>query len=209
MTSAQVVLIIVVLILAVAAGVAAWYFWRQRSLRNQFGPEYDRVVADQDSRLAADRELRARQRRHDELELRPLDEEDRARFAEEWQRVQEQFIEDPANAVVSGEHLVNKLMAQRGYPKGNYDERLAVLSVEHGQTLDHYREAHDMYLRAQGGEADTEELRQALVHYREIFGELLSEGTSRMDGQRARTERPATRMDRKDMRTDEPASHQR
>jgi hypothetical protein len=202
-------LIIVVLILAVAAGVAAWYFGRQRSLRQQFGPEYDRAVADQDSRFGAERELRARQRRHDELQLQPLGDEDRARFGEEWRRIQEQFIEDPANAVVSGEHLVNRLMTQRGYPKGNYDERLADLSVEHGRSLGHYREAHDMYLRAQGGEADTEELRQALVHYREIFGELLGDGVSRMDGQSARTERPATRVDRKDRHTDEPAAHQR
>jgi len=207
MTSAQVALTVIVLLLVVIAGFAAWYYMRRRSLREQFGPEYDRAVADQDSQLAAERELRARQRRHDELQLEPLDDEDRDQYAEEWRKVQEQFVEDPANAVVSGEHLLNRLIAERGYPRDNYDEQLAVLSVEHAHTVGHYRDAHGMYLKAQKGEANTEDLRQALVHYRAIFDDLLGGEAltrpSRMDGQRTRTSGQSARMDRKDVRTDE------
>jgi hypothetical protein len=173
MTSAQTVLFIFVVLVVVAAGAAAWYFLRRRTLRRTFGPEYDRVVADQDNRGAAERELLDRQRRHAELDIRPLEITTRERYANEWRATQTRFVEDPAQAVVSSDRLVTQLIAERGYPTEEYSDQLSYLSVEHARTLGHYRTAHDIYLRAQRGEASTEELRQALVHFRELFSELL------------------------------------
>lgn len=174
MSSLQIGLIIVVIAVIGVVAAAAWLWWyRSRSLRDRFGPEYDRVVAEQDSRSAAERELRERERRHAELELQPLAPESRERYARDWEQVQAQFLDDPAAAVVAGDELVTRLVAERGYPTENFDEQLSYLSVEHATTLGHYRDAHDIYLRNERREASTEELRQALVHYRALFAELL------------------------------------
>jgi hypothetical protein len=175
MTSAQIALSIVVVFVVAAGGVAAWFFLRRRTLQRTFGPEYDRVVADQDSRGAAERELLSRERRHAELDIRPLEPTTRERYANEWRAAQARFVEDPAQAVVSGDQLVTQLVAERGYPTEEYSDQLSYLSVEHARTLGHYRAAHDIYLRAQRGEASTEELRQALVYLRELFADLLGE----------------------------------
>jgi hypothetical protein len=187
MTSAQVAWVVAVVLVAGLAGAAAWYYVRHRTLKERFGPEYDRVVADRDGRVAAERELRERERRHSELELRTFDDADRQRYAEQWRAVQELFLEDPEKAVVSGDELVTRLVGQRGYPTENHEQQLEYLSVEHARTLGHYRDAHQIYLRAQQGEASTEELRQALVHYRAIFADLLGaeplSQPSHMDGQ--------------------------
>jgi hypothetical protein len=174
MTSAQVASVVVVLVLiAGLAGAAAWYYVRHRTLKERFGPEYDLVVADRNGRIAAERELRQRQRRHDELRLRTLDAADKQRYAEQWRAVQELFLEDPEKAVVSSDELVTRLVGQLGYPTEDREEQLAYLSVEHARTLGHYRDAYQIYLRGRRGEASTEELRQAIVHYREIFADLL------------------------------------
>jgi hypothetical protein len=163
---------VVAVIGILAAG--AWLWWyRSRMLRDRFGPEYDRAVAEQDSRFAAERELRERERRHAELGLNPLAPESREHYAREWGQVQAQFLDDPAAAVVAGDELVTRLVAERGYPTENFDDQLSYLSVEHATTLGHYRDAHDIYLRNERHEASTEELRQALVHYRALFADLL------------------------------------
>jgi hypothetical protein len=170
MNTVQVV-ILILLVLVIAVG--GWFGYRHYRLRQRFGPEYDKVAADRSGVGAADRELRQRERRHSELQLKPLNENDQRRYAEEWRSVQAQFVADPAGAVVAGDELVTRLVAQRGYPTKDYEEQLSLLSVEHARTLSHYRDAHEIYLRGQRGAADTEELRQALVHYREIFADLL------------------------------------
>lgn len=173
MSSMEITLIIVAI--ALIALAAAWYVLRRQSLRRRFGPEYDRMVAEGDSRQAAERELRERERRHAELELRPLSAESRATYAAAWEEVQARFVDSPADAVRAGDELVTRLIAERGYPTGDYDEQLAHLSVEHARPLGHYRDAHDIYLRNERGEAATEDLRQALVHYRELFADLLGD----------------------------------
>jgi len=157
----------------VVVAAVAWQASRRRALQRTFGPEYDRAVAEGPSRSAAEHELRDRERRHAELELRPLAPGERERYAQQWRAVQEQFVEDPAGAVVAGDELVTRLVAARGYPTENYDDQLAYLSVEHARPLGHYRDAHDIFLRGQRGEASTEDLRQALVHYRELFADLV------------------------------------
>jgi hypothetical protein len=177
MTTVLIVVLIAV-VLAVVAGVFGFYLRRQ-TLRRRFGPEYDRTVAeyeaDGDNRVAAERELAERERRHAELDIRPLAPADRDRYADEWRTVQAQFIEDPSQAVVSSDELVTRLAAERGYPTTDYTEELRYLSVEHARTLGHYRDAHEIHLRGQRGEASTEELRQALVHSRELFADLLGD----------------------------------
>jgi hypothetical protein len=175
MTSAQFAVLVVVVLVIVGACVAGWFLFRRRTLQRNFGPEYDRVVADQDSRIAADRELLDRERRHAELDIRPLEPAARERYADEWRAVQARFLEDPAQAVVSGDVIVTRLAAERGYPTEDYAHQLSYLSVEHARTLSHYRDAHEIYLRCQRGEVSTEELRQALVHYRVLFADLLGD----------------------------------
>ncbi|HZN20722.1 MAG TPA: hypothetical protein VFB84_21435 [Micromonosporaceae bacterium] len=175
MSGTQIALVIVIIVIVVAAAAGAWALARRRALRQRFGPEYERVVSEQDSVRAAERELRDRERKHSELELNELSPESRQRYAESWAQVQAQFVDEPAQAVGAAHHLVTDLVRERGYPTENHDEQLAHLSVEHARTLGHYRDAHEIYLRNERGEATTEQLRQALVHYRALFADLLGE----------------------------------
>jgi hypothetical protein len=191
MTTMQVVVLLIVVVVLAGLAAAGWLWWRRQALRNRFGPEYDRVVSEQDSRMAAERELRDRERRHAQLTLEPLPAESRQHYTEEWERVQAMFLDDPAAAVVAGDELVTRLVAERGYPTEDFDEQAAYLSVEHANTLGHYRDAHNIYLRNEQGTASTEELRQALVHYRALFGELLETDL----GPDASTENVAERFD--------------
>ncbi|MGI5237459.1 hypothetical protein [Dactylosporangium sp. CA-139066] len=173
MTATQITITIIVLIVIAALGYGIWFVSRRRALQSRFGPEYDRAVAEGDSRLAAERELRERERRHAELELRDLDPEARARYASEWEEIQARFLDDPAGAVRDADALVTAVITDRGYPTGDYEEHLAHLSVEHARTLGHYRDAHEISQLSERGEATTEQLRQAVVHYRTLFAELL------------------------------------
>lgn len=176
-----IVLIIVVLLL-VAAVLFAVRAGRRKQLQKTFGPEYDRVVAGADSRTEAERELRDREKRHAELELKPLSAESKARYSVAWEEVQIQFVDAPETAVTTADELTTRLIAERGYPTGDYDDQLATLSVAHARTLEHYRDAHAISERSKGGEASTEDLRQALVHYRALFADLLGENPVRSEG---------------------------
>ncbi|WFE62011.1 hypothetical protein [Micromonospora sp. WMMD714] len=175
MSPTQIVLLVLVVLVVAALVAVAVMANRRRALRSRFGPEYDRVVAEQDSRGAAERELRERERRHAELELTPLDPQDRARYAAAWEELQVRFVDAPAETVADADELVSRLIADRGYPTGEFSEQVAHLSVEHARTLTHYREAHEIRLRNERDEAGTEDLRQAVVHYRALFADLLGE----------------------------------
>lgn len=133
------------------------------------------MVADTGSRGDAEKELLDRQKRHADLELRELSPESKARYSAAWQEAQIQFVDDPGQAVATADDLVTDLIAERGYPTGDYDDQLANLSVDHARTLGHYRDAHEISRRSRNGEASTEDLRQALVHYRALFADLLGE----------------------------------
>src|SRR3954454_21401360 len=172
MSSTQVVVTIIVIVLVILVIAGLWAWNRSRRLKQQFGPEYDRAVKDNDGRLAGERELRDRERRHAQLQLKELDPETRQRYATSWEEVQVRFVEDPVAAVREGDALVTQLIIDRGYPQGTYDEQIANLSVEHAQTLQHYRDAHEIGEVNERGEATTEQLRQALVHYRALFADL-------------------------------------
>ncbi|MBC8993735.1 hypothetical protein H9X95_26675 [Micromonospora chalcea] len=175
MSSTQVIVIVIVVLVIAALAAFAVVASRRRALRERFGPEYDRVVAEQDSRGAAERELRERERRHAELELTPLSPESRARYAAAWEELQVRFVDSPAETVGEADELVSRLIAERGYPTGDFSDQIAHLSVEHARTLTHYRDAHEIRQRNERGEAGTEDLRQALVHYRALFADLLGE----------------------------------
>ncbi|MEH1101997.1 hypothetical protein [Micromonospora sp. CPCC 205561] len=175
MSPTQVIVIVLVVLVIAAVAVAARSYARRRALRSRFGPEYDRAVAEQESRPAAERELRERERRHAELTLTPLAPESRARYAAAWEELQVRFVDSPAETVGDADELVTRLIAERGYPTGEFSDQIAHLSVEHARTLGHYRDAHEIHLRNSRGEASTEELRQAVVHYRALFADLLGE----------------------------------
>ncbi|WP_207946360.1 hypothetical protein [Actinomadura sp. 7K507] len=178
----------VVIAVAVVAALAAAVYLAQtrartRRLKRRFGPEYDRTLHSQGGRTAAERELRSREERHDELELRDLDPRRREEYREQWGRVQERFVDTPEAAVEQADGLVTVVMGERGYPTHGFEDKVAHLSVEHGRTMEHYRSAHAISGRAANHEASTEDLRQAMKHYHALFEELLSvPGGDRPDG---------------------------
>ena len=154
-------------------------------LRDRFGPEYDRAVSEH-GRREAEAELAERERRVRHLDIKPLSPTARAQYASEWTAVQEQFVDAPQSAVTGAQTLVTAVMKDRGYPTEAFDQTVADLSVEHAATLDHYRAAHDISQRAGSGAASTEELRQAMIHYRALFTELLGQpGNAARDAQAA------------------------
>ncbi|GDY28401.1 hypothetical protein [Gandjariella thermophila] len=150
---------------------------QHRHLRRVFGPEYEHAVASAESRRAAERELAEREKRHDDLELRPIPPTARERYTRRWNQVQEEFVDKPTEAVAEADQLLTELMAERGYPTQGFEQQLGDLSVEHAETVSSYREAHAISQRNRSGEASTEELRTAMVRYRGLFDDLLRHGT--------------------------------
>ncbi|MGW7410503.1 hypothetical protein ACWGI9_43750 [Streptomyces sp. NPDC054833] len=169
------IIIAIVVVLALAA-VAVSLMRRRRHLRDRFGPEYERTVEGSDSRLAAERELRERERRHDALDIKPLPPVSRDRYTQDWSSVQQEFVDRPEDAVHDADRLVTSLMHDRGYPTEGFDQQMKDLSVEHGRTLEHYRAAHEVESLSSNHQATTEQLRGAMMHYRALFDELLSDG---------------------------------
>jgi hypothetical protein len=173
--------VIVVAIVAIAALVivVGWLATERRrsmQLKERFGPEYDRAVASTGERRRAESELDARQRRVDQLQIRRLDANERDRFTAMWRVVQTRFVDEPPEAVHDADQLIGKVMAARGYPVADFEQRAADVSVDHPQVVDHYRIAHGIAERGDGSVADTEDLRQAMVHYRALFSDLLETG---------------------------------
>lgn len=168
--------IVVILVIVAIIGLVAWsYARKQRSqqLRGQFGPEYDRTVQQYQDPRSAERALEDRQRRVDSLQIRPLAPQERTRFSEQWHDVQSRFVDDPTGAMTQADQLVGQVMQARGYPMSDFDTRAADISVDHPQVVENYRAAHAIAARNQSGQASTEELRQAMVHYRALFADLL------------------------------------
>jgi hypothetical protein len=175
MSTGSIVIIIVVILVVVAIVAGVVYDQRRRRLRQRFGPEYDRMVEEKGSKAKAEAELANRQRRVAGLDIRPLDPAARARYAESWAAVQEQFVDTPQEAVMAAQRLVMTVMQERGYPTEGDDQVLADLSVDHATVLDHYRAAYGISQRAADNAASTEDLRQAMIHYRALFQDLLGD----------------------------------
>ena len=167
-------LIIVAVMVVIAVALVAR---RRRSnqLKQRFGPEYDRTVVQQrgDSRRAEET-LVEREKRVETFPLQALTPVDREAYAMEWATVQRRFVDDPSAAVGTADRLVSRVMTDRGYPMTDFDQRAADISVTYPQVVQNYRAAHDIVLRHTDGHATTEELRQAMVHYRSLFDELLA-----------------------------------
>jgi len=169
------------LIVAAAVVVVAVVAWRAlaarrtRTLQSRFGPEYDRTLAGTGSKRDAEAELAARAERRNELDIRPLPPGARERYVLEWQGVQAQFVDDPDGAVREGDLLIQSVMRDRGYPTDDFEQRAADVSVDHPEVVENYREGHRLARSSALGNATTEDLRQAMQHYRALFDELLEE----------------------------------
>ena len=149
---------------------------RQHELRERFGPEYDRALTEAGNNpRRAERALLSRQRRVERLHINELDEAHRMQFASEWTHAQTRFVDDPSGAVTEAHELIKTVMRARGYPVEDFERRVEDLSVDHANVVQHYRAAHALAEANRSGRADTEELRQALVHYRALFSDLLAE----------------------------------
>ena len=167
------ILIAIAVVVVVALIAMAARQRRTTTLRQRFGPEYDRTVEAREDRRAAEAELRDRERQRARLDIRPLPEDMRARFAREWQDLQERFVDQPPETVVAADRLVYSVMETRGYPMGDFDAQADLVSVDHPQVVENYRFAHGIRERVQAQQASTEDLREALLRYRSLFSELL------------------------------------
>jgi hypothetical protein len=175
--------LILVIVVIAAIAVVAWIWMRGRrtkELQQRFGSEYDRTVRATGDTSAAEAELRQRASRRDSFDIRPLSPESQRAYAERWRGVQSRFVDAPADAIGEADALIGEAMRERGYPVENFDQRAADLSVDHPDVVDHYRAAHRI---AAGGanQADTESLRQAMVHYRALFERLIGAGEPAME----------------------------
>jgi hypothetical protein len=172
-----------VLIAVAALAVVAIVVWqamrerRTRTLRGRFGPEYDRAVEGSESKRSAESELAARADRRDQLEITPLSPGARERYTVEWQRVQARFVDDPEGAVRESDLLIQRVMSDRGYPMDDFDQRAADISVDHPLVVENYREGNRLARASSLGDGTTEDLRQAMRHYRALFDELLEEAS--------------------------------
>jgi len=172
-----VAIVVIVIALIVVAVIAFTTSRKRRSqkLKERFGPEHDRGVQKEGDPRKAEGVLEFRQKRREKFHIRPLSAADRSSFAVRWNEVQARFVDDPRGAVTVADSLVTEVMQARGYPIGEFDQRAADISVDHPLVVENYRSAHAIALRHSSGQASTEDLRQAMVHYRVLFQELLEE----------------------------------
>ena len=175
MDGLQIAAIVVVAVLAIGAVVAYSVMQRRRTerLTQQFGPEYQRTVESTGGQREAERELEARQKRVERLEIRRLSVDERDRYLARWKETQARFVDDPPGAISEADMLVQEVMRARGYPMTDFEQRAADISVDHPHVVDEYRAAHAVAERDATDGVETEDLRQAMVHYRALFDDLL------------------------------------
>jgi hypothetical protein len=178
-------IVIAVVVLAVAVLLAWTLLKKQRTARLQerFGPEYGRAVAERGDTRKAEAELSEREERREKLDIRPLEPDARDRYAEEWRVVQARFVDEPVAAVEEADRLVMDVMRERGYPMEDFEGRAADISVDHPAVVENYRAGHAIYLAHGRGDASTEDLRQAMVHYRSLFEDILEVAETREEEQ--------------------------
>ena len=179
MSSNSILLVVLAAVVVVVLVIALVHFRLQKNkrhqrLRDRFGPEYDRLVTAAGSASAAERELEAREKRAARYKIRTLSHDEQLRFAARWQQVQAEFVENPKVSLAHADELLGEVMTARGYPVQDFEQRSADLSVDHPVVVQHYHAAHGIALRHKQGEVTTEDLRQAMIHYRALFEELIS-----------------------------------
>jgi uncharacterized protein YxeA len=168
--------IVIAIVVIVVIGLLVWTTMRKRrsqGLQQRFGPEYQRTVETAGGQREAESQLLDRQKRREELDIRPLQAAARERYVASWREIQTRFVDVPAEAVRDADSLVIQVMNERGYPMDDFEQRAADISVDHPHLVENYRSAHSIATRSGRGQAGTEELRQAVVHYRALFEELL------------------------------------
>ena len=178
MDGSTILLIVIAAVVVVLIAAFAWAAARKRHthhLQDRFGPEYDRTIEGADNRREAEAELREREERRAQLNIVPLDEERRALYTEQWAGIQQRFVDTPTESVAEADVLVMQVMRDRGYPVDDFDRRASDISVDHPDVVEHYRSAHDVAGRSRTAGVETEELRQAVVHYRALFEALLED----------------------------------
>lgn len=175
MTSAQIAVMVVIAIAVIAAAVVIVLRNRTKKLRAQFGPEYDRTVAEIGNRFKAEAELERVEKRVKHYPLRTLSAADRDRFQQSWRTIQATFVDDPGRAFAAADQLLGTVMLARGYPPADFERRAAEISVEHAAVVEHYRAGHEVAVRYTQHQATTEDLRKGMVHYRALFDELMQE----------------------------------
>jgi hypothetical protein len=176
MDTTTIIIIVIAVVVALAIVAAAWMLLRKRKteqLRSRFGPEYDRLIEQEGDRRRVEAALEQRERRIQRLNIRPLTGEERDQFTRAWVEVQGQFVDHPQEAVADADRLVGDVMRARGYPVGDFQQRAADISVDHPEVVENYRIAHDIALLDRQGQASTEDLRKAMLHYRMLFEDLL------------------------------------
>src|SRR5437763_8213524 len=177
------IIVVAIVVVAALALLAARRRTRTNNLRDRFGPEYDRVADRADGRRDAEKELERRQDRREQLDIRPLAPAARERFADRWEQTQTLFVEDPHAAITQADRLVTEVMRERGYPvEDDFERRAGDISVDHPHLVDNYRGAHGIAHRSGTEGISTEDQRQAMVHFRGLFDELLGEGARESSG---------------------------
>lgn len=171
------VLVAVVILIVIAVMVAVGMRNRRTAqLRERFGPEYERTVQEREGRRAAETDLRNRQKQREQLDITPLSEPARSRYADQWRELQERFIDQPSSAVIAADALVRQVMGDEGYPVDDFAAQSDLVSVDHPRVVENYRLAHSVCERTQTQQASTEDMRSALLSYRSLFDELLNTG---------------------------------
>jgi hypothetical protein len=167
------VAIAVVAILIIAVVVISQRRRRSEHLKDHFGPEYERAVEAKGDRSKAEADLLAREKRVEKLDIRPIDPGERKDFTKRWTEVQARFVDEPPRAVANADALLGEVMKARGYPVSDFGQRAGDISVDHPNVVEHYRAGHDIAVRHERGDASTEDLRQAMIHYRALFDNLV------------------------------------
>jgi hypothetical protein len=172
-TWAWIVVVVVAIALVLAALSLVASRQRRKRLKERFGPEYERTVAQSGGRREAERELGQREAKRQRLQIVPLSPEARDRYLRSWRDLQEQFVDEPSRSMTSADRLVTEVMRERGYPMDEFEQRAADVSVDHPRVVENYRSARRICVAEGNGTATTEDLRQAVIHYRALFDELL------------------------------------
>jgi hypothetical protein len=177
MSTFTLAIVVAVVLIGIVGIVLAMFLKKNKTerLRTRFGPEYARAVEESGGRRKAEAGLEQREKRVEGFALRPLAANERERYVASWHKVQSEFVDDPKNSVTQADKLLGDVMSTRGYSVSEFEQRSADISVDHPLVVENYRAAHEIAMRHAGGQATTEDLRQAMIHYRKLFDELVGE----------------------------------
>ena len=179
-----IVVAVVVVAALIIAGIVSSRRRRSEHLKDRFGREYDRTLEAAGDRSKAEADLQEREKRVEKLDIRPLEPDERREFLDRWSDVQARFVDDPARAVAFADALLGDVMKARGYPVSDFEQRAGDISVDHPVVVEHYHKAHEIAVRHGRGEASAEDLRQAMIHYRALFDNLVGAGAPAASGVR-------------------------